>query len=156
MAQKNINNIQEVFMRTDIVIGLISNLREKSAQFINEELKKREVSGLINSHGTILSAMYDNDGMMTMNEITKFIGKRKSTVTDIVKKLEKLDYISRQKSAKDARVIEVTLTKKGLDFKETFKEISTELLEKTYTNFTEEEKEILMRLLLKIRKNFME
>lgn len=141
-------------MRTDIVIGVISNLREKSAQFINEELKKKEICGLINSHGTILSAMYDNNGVMTMNEITKFIGKRKSTVTDIVKKLEKLGYISRQKSEKDARVIVVTLTKKGWDFKKIFRGISAELLEKTYTNFTEEEKEILMGLLLKIRKNF--
>ncbi|MGB6128666.1 MAG: MarR family transcriptional regulator [Psychrilyobacter sp.] len=141
-------------MRTDIVIGIISNIREKSAQFINGELKKKEVSGLINSHGTILSAMYDNDGVMTMNEIAKFIGKRKSTVTDMVKKLEKLGYISRQKSERDARVIEVTLTEKGWIFRETFKEVSTELLEKTYSGFTEEEKEVLMKLLLKIRKNF--
>ena len=141
-------------MKTNIVIGIISNIREKSAQFINEQLKKKEISGLINSHGTILSAMYDNDGIMTMNEIAKFIGKRKSTVTDMVKKLEKLNYISRKKSDRDARVIEVTLTEKGWNFKKTFKEISTELLEKTYTDFTEEEKEILMKLLLKIRKNF--
>lgn len=148
------NNIQVVFMKTNIVIGIISNIREKSAQFINEQLKKKEISGLINSHGTILSAMYDNDGIMTMNEIAKFIGKRKSTVTDMVKKLEKLNYISRKKSDRDARVIEVTLTEKGWDFKKTFKEISTELLEKIYTDFTEEEKEILMKLLLKIRKNF--
>jgi len=141
-------------MRTDIVIGIISNIREKSAQFINAELKKRDISGLINSHGTILSAMYDNDGLMTMNRIAKFIGKRKSTVTDMVKKLEKLGYISRKKSEKDARVIEVTLTEKGWIFKDTFKEISGELLEKTYDDFTEEEKQILMKLLLKVRKNF--
>lgn len=143
-------------MRTDIVIGIISNIREKSAQFINEELKEREIHGIINSHGTILSAMYDNDGVMTMNGIAKFIGKRKSTVTDMVKKLEKLGYISRQKSKKDARVIEVTLTEKGWIFRETFKKVSSKLLEKTYTNFTEEEKETLMKLLLKIRKNFKE
>ena len=141
-------------MRTDIVIGIISNIREKSAQFINGELKEREITGLINSHGTILSALYDNDGMMTMNGIAKFTGKRKSTITDMVKKLEKLDYIDRQKSKKDARVIEVTLTKKGWDFKEIFKGISGELLGKTYSGFTEEEKQVLMGLLLKIRKNF--
>jgi MarR family transcriptional regulator, organic hydroperoxide resistance regulator len=148
------DNIQVVFMRTDIVIGIISNIREKSAQFINGELKTRDITGLINSHGTILSAMYDNDGKMTMNGIAKFIGKRKSTVTDMVKKLEKLGYISRQKSKIDARVIEVTLTEKGWVFKDTFKKISAELLEKTYAGFTEEEKEVLMGLLLKIRKNF--
>lgn len=141
-------------MRTDIVIGVISNIREKSAQFINEELREREIDGLINSHGTVLSAMYDNDGKMTMNGIAKFVGKRKSTITDMVKKLEKLGYISREKSKEDARVIEVTLTEKGWAFRDTFKEVSKELLDKTYAGFTEEEKEVLMGLLFKIRKNF--
>lgn len=143
-------------MRTDVVIGVISNIREKSAQFINGELKNRGVEGLINSHGTVLSAMYDNDGKMTMNGIAKFVGKRKSTITDMVKKLEKLGYVSRQKSKEDARVIEVTLTEKGWEFRDTFKEISRELLDKTYGGFTEEEKEVLMGLLFKIRKNFRE
>lgn len=141
-------------MRTDIVIGVISNIREKSAQFINEELREKGIDGLINSHGTVLSAMYDNDGKMTMNGIAKFVGKRKSTITDMVKKLEKLGYISREKSKEDARVIEVTLTEKGWAFRDTFKEVSKELLDKTYAGFTEEEKEVLMGLLFKIRKNF--
>ncbi len=143
-------------MRTDVVIGVISNIREKSAQFINKELKDRGVEGLINSHGTVLSAMYDNDGKMTMNGIARFVGKRKSTITDMVRKLEKLGYVSREKSREDARVIEVSLTEKGWEFKETFKEISRELLDKTYAGFTEEEKEVLMGLLFKIRKNFRE
>ncbi len=143
-------------MRTDVVIGVISNIREKSAQFINKELKDRGVEGLINSHGTVLSAMYDNDGKMTMNGIARFVGKRKSTITDMVRKLEKLGYVSREKSREDARVIEVTLTEKGWEFRDTFKEISRELLDKTYGGFTEEEKEVLMGLLFKIRKNFRE
>ncbi|GLI56894.1 transcriptional regulator [Propionigenium maris DSM 9537] len=143
-------------MRTDVVIGVISNIREKSAQFINKELKDRGVEGLINSHGTVLSAMYDNDGKMTMNGIARFVGKRKSTITDMVKKLEKLGYVSREKSKEDARVIEVTLTEKGWEFRDIFKEISRELLDKTYTGFTEDEKEVLMGLLFKIRKNFRE
>ncbi len=143
-------------MRTDVVIGVISNIREKSAQFINKELKDRGVEGLINSHGTVLSAMYDNDGKMTMNGIARFVGKRKSTITDMVRKLEKLGYVSREKSREDARVIEVTLTEKGWEFRDTFKEISRELLDKTYGGFTEKEKEVLMGLLFKIRKNFRE
>ena len=141
-------------IRTDVVIGVISNIREKSAQFINEELKNQGVEGLINSHGTVLSAMYDNDGKMTMNGIAKFVGKRKSTITDMVKKLEKLGYVSREKSREDARVIEVSLTEKGWEFRETFKKVSKKLLDKTYEGFSKEEKEVLMGLLFKIRKNF--
>ena len=140
-------------MRTDVVIGVISNIRERSAQLINEELRNRGIEGLINSHGTVLSAMYDNDGKMTMNGIARFVGKRKSTITDMVKKLEKLGYVKREKSREDARVIEVSLTEQGWKFKEVFREISEKLLEKTYAGFTQEEKEVLMGLLIKVRKN---
>lgn len=141
-------------MKTVKVVGLISNIREKSAQFINNQLREKGVEGLINSHGTILSILYDYDGKITMNEIGKIIGKKKSTLTDLIKKLVELGYITREKSEKDSRVVEITLTKKGWQFKPLFEEISENLLEKTYKDFTEEEKETIMLLLNKIRKNY--
>jgi len=135
-------------------VGLISNIREKSAQFINNQLRENGVEGLINSHGTILSILYDYDGKITMNEIGKIIGKKKSTLTDLIRKLVELGYITREKSEKDSRVVEITLTEKGWKFKSLFEEISDNLLEKTYKDFTEEEKETLMLLLNRIRKNY--
>lgn len=141
-------------MKTIKVVGLISNIREKSAQFINNQLRENGVEGLINSHGTILSILYDYDGKITMNEIGKIIGKKKSTLTDLIRKLVELGYITREKSEKDSRVVEITLTEKGWEFKPLFEEISDNLLEKTYKDFTEEEKETLMLLLNRIRKNY--
>lgn len=141
-------------MRTDIVIGLISNIREKSAHFINDQLKERDTEELINSYGTILSILYDNNGRITMNNIGKLTGKKKSTLTDMIKKLVTLGYINRDKCPEDARSIEISLTDKGWAFQPTFKEISTNLLEKAYYGFTEEEKELLVSLLVKIKKNF--
>lgn len=141
-------------MKTVKVVGLISNIREKSAQFINNQLRENGVEGLINSHGTILSILYDYDGKITMNEIGKIIGKKKSTLTDLIRKLVELGYITREKSEKDSRVVEITLTEKGWKFKSLFEEISDNLLEKTYKDFTEGEKETLMLLLNRIRKNY--
>lgn len=141
-------------MKTVKVVGLISNIREKSAQFINSQLREKEVEGLINSHGTVLSILYDNDGKTTMSEIGKIIGKKKSTLTDLIKKLAELGYVTREKSEKDSRAVEITLTEKGWEFKSLFEEISNNLLEKTYKDFSEEEKETLMFLLNKIRKNY--
>ena len=143
-------------MKTVKVVGLISSIREKSAQYINSQLREKEIEGLINSHGTILSILYDYDGKITMNEIGKIIGKKKSTLTDLIRKLVELGYITREKSEKDSRAVEINLTEKGLKFKPLFEEISNNLLEKTYKNFSEEEKETLMRLLNKIRKNYQE
>lgn len=141
-------------MKTVKVVGLISNIREKSAQFINNQLREKGVEGLINSHGTILSILYEHDGKMTMNEIGKIIGKKKSTLTDLIRKLGELGYIIREKSEKDSRVVEISLTEKGWKFKPLFEEISDNLLEKTYKDFTEDEKATLILLLNKIRKNY--
>ncbi|MDU1911126.1 MarR family winged helix-turn-helix transcriptional regulator [Fusobacterium sp.] len=143
-------------MKTVEIIGLISNIREKSAQFINNQLREKGIEGLINSHGTILSILYEHEGQITMNEIGKIIGKKKSTLTDLIKKLVELGYITRKKSEKDSRVVEISLTDKGWQFKSLFKEISDNLLEETYKDFTEEEKEMLILLLNKIRKNYQD
>lgn len=143
-------------IRIDIAIGLIANIREKSAQFLNEELKKAGVEELNSSHGTILSALYDNDGQLTMNEISRYIARRKSSVTDMVRKLEKLGYIERKHDEKDARVINVSLTEKGEEFREIFLKISKALLEKIYVGFQDDEKEALVKSLVKIRKNFQQ
>jgi DNA-binding MarR family transcriptional regulator len=143
-----------IVIRIDIAVGLIANIREKSAQFLNEELKKAGVEELNSSHGTILSALYDNDGQMTMNEISKYISRRKSSVTDMVKKLEKLGYIERKHDEKDARVINVSLTEKGLEFKKIFLKISKNLLEKIYVGFQDDEKEALVKALIRVKKNF--
>jgi DNA-binding MarR family transcriptional regulator len=143
-----------IVIRIDIAVGLIANIREKSAQFLNEELKKAGVEELNSSHGTILSALYDNDGQMTMNEISKYISRRKSSVTDMVKKLEKLGYIERKHDEKDARVINVFLTEKGLEFKKIFLKISKNLLEKIYVGFQDDEKEALVKALIRVKKNF--
>lgn len=143
-------------MRTDIVIGLISNIREKSAHFINDQLKNKNANDLINSYGTILSILYDNNGKISLNLIGKLTGKKKSTLTDMIKKLVTLGYIIREKSEIDKRSIEISLTKKGWDFQPVFKEISFNLLEKAYNGFSQEEKEILIMLLQRVRKNFKE
>ncbi|WP_163468807.1 MarR family winged helix-turn-helix transcriptional regulator [Fusobacterium sp. IOR10] len=140
---------------TKTIIGLISIINEKSSQYINEELRRKEIKNIINSHGTIFSLLYGSKGRITINEIVSKTGKRKSTITDMVKKLEKLGYISKEKNKDDARIIEITLTESGWKFKESFKEISNNLLDKTYFDFTEEEKELLVTLLRKVRKNFL-
>ncbi|MDP0505871.1 MAG: MarR family transcriptional regulator [Fusobacterium sp. JB019] len=139
---------------TNTIIGLISTINEKSSQYINEELKRNNITDIINSHGTIFSLLYMNEGRLTINKIVSKTGKRKSTITDMVKKLEKLGYISKEKNKQDARITEIVLTENGWKFKESFKEISDNLLAKTYFDFTDEEKELLVSLLRKVKRNF--
>ena len=102
-------------------LSLISKIYEKGNSFIIESLKQNGAEGLVPSHGDILVALYMN-GKMTMKEIAEKIHRTKPTVTVLVDKLEKLNYVKREVSSKDSRYTYIILTEKGKEFKPVFEE----------------------------------
>lgn len=91
-----------------------------------------------------------------MKEIGLLLGKEKSTITAIVNKLEKLGYVMKLKSEKDRRTTYVCLTEVGKDIEEKFEEISFDVQNTAYNNFSQEEKKEFLRLLKKMNQNFDE
>ena len=75
------------------------------------------------------------------------------TVTGILKRLEKKDYIRRIRCENDARYKVVELTDLGMEICSTMKERTFQLDNKLVENFTDEEKEMLFYLLRKMRDN---
>lgn len=136
------------------VISIIAKINTEANRLIVNELKKNSIEGLVTSHGEILNILfYENDGV-PMNVLSSKIGKDKSTLTALIKKLEKYEFIEKCKSEKDSRSTIIKLTKKGEDLKPVFSKISDKLIATTYRGFQEEEKKILLELLEKIRGNF--
>jgi DNA-binding MarR family transcriptional regulator len=136
------------------VIALIGNLREGYNRFLEKELKARGIEGIVGSHGSILAGLYHNDGRMKVLELAKTIGRSKSTVTELVNKLENLGYVEKSTCCIDGRCTYVMLTKKGLAVQKDFEKISKKLIETAYSGFTEEEKAAFISSLEKMRKNF--
>ena len=131
------------------LLALVSKIHEKGNRFIIEQLKKNGADGLVPSHGDILVCLYEQD-KMTMKDIADKIHRTRPTVTVLVDKLEKLDYIKREISQEDSRYTYIVLTKKGQDFKPIFEKISEDLNNLLYKNLTEQESNILDNLLQKI------
>jgi DNA-binding MarR family transcriptional regulator len=88
-----------------------------------------------------------------MREIAKKIGRDKSTVTALIKKLIAIGYVEKRKDPSDSRVTLIKLTKEGLGLKQNFEEISEILLKKIYRNFSKTEKEMIIYGLEKIDGN---
>ena len=88
-----------------------------------------------------------------MREIAKRIGRDKSTVTALVKKLIDFGYVQKEQDLKDSRVTLVKLTKSGRALKHDFDEISEILLQRVYKDFTEQEKEVMIDGLERINNN---
>lgn len=135
--------------------SLISKANKSIKNMLIEELKKAGAEELSPSHGYILIGLYKNE-KMSMTEITKTIGKKKNTVTMLVKKLIDYNYIQKHLDPKDSRKTYIVLTKKGREFHSKFDKISKNLIDTTIKGFTEEEKELFVVLIEKIINNFKE
>lgn len=123
-------------------------------QFIEQKLEENGIDDLITSQGNILTALYENNGKLTMSQIAKKIGKDKSTVTSLINKLLKCGYINKLRNEDDKRVTYVTITDKGRQLEYKFNSITSQVHETAYKNFTPEEKEIFLKLLKKLNMNF--
>ena len=148
------NNVTEIS-------SLIAEIHSDATTYLDEQLKKHGLTGLTASHGFILYLLSQNIDKetgellpMTMKGISRKIDKDKSTATVLIRKLEKLGYVSRSKKDQDTRFFYVSLTEKSLSLVNELKKISSELSQKFYIGFSDEEKKTVFSLLKKIQSNF--
>jgi DNA-binding MarR family transcriptional regulator len=144
----------EIIMNDKYIVYFISRTRKKMVSFIEKKLQENGLDNLIPSHGNILTALYENNGSLTMKKIAEITGKDKSTVTPLIDKLLELGYITKEKDEKDKRITNIMLTNKGNEIKDKYTAISKDVRTKAYNNFSEEEKETFLRLLKKLNNNF--
>lgn len=130
-------------------LSLISKIHEKGNRFITEQLTINGIEGLVPSHGDILAYLYSCE-KATMKDIAEKIHRTKPTVTVLVDKLEKLDFVKREKSPVDSRVTFIVLTKKAMEFEKVFEKISKDLNILLHENLTDKEAGTLDELLKKM------
>jgi len=118
-------------MRTEQIIHLISMIHDRAGECIRAELDRRGPAGLVPSHGSILAMLYAH-GPLPMNALAQGIGRRKNTVTTLVRKLEDAGFVRRSTDPADSRVTMVGLTDKGEAFRADFAETSERLLAKIW------------------------
>lgn len=131
------------------ILSLISKIHEKGNKFILQELNSMGITDLAPSHGDILAMLYQDD-KLTMKEIADKIHRSKPTVTILVAKLERLGFVTREKSTEDSRITYIMLTSKSEDFKPIFEKISKDLNKMLFKNLTNKEVQLLDVLLKKM------
>ncbi|MDF2633472.1 MAG: transcriptional regulator, MarR family, partial [Pelosinus sp.] len=128
-------------MKDKYIVYFISRTKQKMVRFIEEQLQENGLHDLIPSHGNILTALFENQGKLSMKKIAEIIGKDKSTLTPLVNKLVELDYIIKEQNQLDKRVTYIILTSKGKQMQEKFSNISDEVYKAAYKGFSAEEKD---------------
>ena len=101
----------------------------------------------------VLKRLHDKDGL-SQNELAFLTLRNKSSLTRLLSKMEKKDYILRRQCEKDKRINHVYLTKFG---EETFKKTKPaikEMIEIMEQNISDSEKQQMINTLKKIQHNF--
>lgn len=139
-------------MKIDNTLSLVSNLREAINRALVEEMNKQGIEGLVPSHGDILTRLFQH-GEMPKSQIAMTIQKDKSTVTTLINKLKKLDYVKTRKNPEDSRSILVSLTDKGKALKPSFMLISERVFGALFKEIEEEERQAFRKTLKKMLEN---
>ncbi|WP_300260587.1 MarR family winged helix-turn-helix transcriptional regulator [Clostridium sp.] len=140
-------------MNDKYIVHFLSTTKKKMIKFIQNELKKNGLSEIDPSYGNILTVLYESESMLTMNEISKKTSKDKSTITVLVNKLCKLEYIEKVKCKNDNRITYIKLTEKANKIRDKYMQISKNLNKVVYKDFSQDEKEEFLRLLKKMNNN---
>ena len=142
-------------MKEDIrqSISKVSHIHSEVAAFLAQKLSSRGLPELISSHGNILFQLSINESL-TMGELAKKINRDKSTTTVLVRKLEKAGLISEKTAEKDKRNKIISLTEKGCEYNKITSNISDDLIQTFYKDFTPQEQEQFFNFLIRIEKNF--
>ena len=113
---------------------LMAKIRQVSGRIFERTLKQYNIK--INSaQGRIMFALWQNDGI-SINELSKKTQLKKSTLTSMLDRLERMGYVRRQRSKKDRREILIRRTEKDRTMENKYVEVSEEMTRLFYKGFS--------------------
>lgn len=132
----------------------MAKIRQVGGRISERILKKHDVE--INSaQGRIMFALWQKDGV-SINELAKKTQLKKSTLTSMLDRLEKMGYIKRLRSKKDRRKILIKRTEKDRTMEKKYVEVSEEMTRLFYKGFSKSEIDRFEKDLERILNNLTE
>lgn len=140
-------------LQINSAVSKVSLIHTLTADFLAKRLKEKGFDEFASSHGNILFQL-SKAGKIKMGELAEKINRDKSTTTVLVRKLKEQGLIKEEPDESDKRNKIISLTEKGAEYNKITSQISKELIETFYKDFTDSEKEQLCLFLNKIEMNF--
>ena len=120
--------------------------------FVQEYFNKAQLD-LTKEQMVVLKKLSFEDGL-NQNELAFLTLRNKSSLTRLLTKMEKKDYIFREKSKEDKRIKNVYLTEFGKEIFEKTKPVIKNLIATMEQNISLEEKQQIIKIFKKIQTNF--
>ena len=130
--------------------GLIKELIQKHFE---GRLNDLGCKGLSPNHASVLIRLHEGGGTIQMKLLSEGMGKSKSTVSELVSRLDQEGLTRRCECTMDGRVCYVALTERGADIAARLADASQEISRQIFQGFTSSERELLEDLLNRIIAN---
>ena len=111
-----------------------------------------EEIGVYHGQPPMLFILSKKDGR-SQKEFADILNIKASTITVMLKRMEKANLVIRKQDSEDQRISRVYITEEGLELCEKARSVMNNLEEECFGNFTTEEKVILRRLFLQMKDN---
>jgi len=105
---------------------------------ISERILKQQRIEINSAQGRIMFVLWQNDGI-SINELAEKTHLKKSTLTSMLDRLEKMGYVKRKRSKKDRRKILIKRTEKDRAMEKKYVEVSEEMAKLYYKGFSKSE-----------------
>jgi DNA-binding MarR family transcriptional regulator len=133
---------------------LISKIKQISGRIFDRKLKNYQINDLNTAQGRIIFSLWKNDNI-TISELAKQTALGKTTLTSMLKRLEKSEYIVMNHDEKDGRRIIVSLSEKSKTVKAGHEAVSREMLSLFYEGLSEKQIDDLEDVLRHILSNLV-
>ena len=132
---------------------LMAKIRQVSGRIFERMLKDYRIE--INSaQGRIMFALWQEEGI-SINELAKKTQLKKSTLTSMLDRLERMGYVRRQRCRKDRRKILIQRTSKDKDIEKEYVKLSQEHTKMFFQGFAEDQMDRFEEDLKRILNNLM-
>jgi DNA-binding MarR family transcriptional regulator len=133
---------------------LISKIHQLSRRTFAKLLKKAQIQDINPAQGRILFVLWEKD-MIPISEIAEKTQLHKTTLTKMLDKLEDQGHIKREPSKKDRRITLIGITEKNRKLSHEYNQVSKQMSNIYYDDFTHEEVVQLDELLTKVLDNLI-
>jgi len=130
----------------------LGRLRHLAHRFIEREMERRGIEGMAPSFGDVFMIVAAR-GPLPMKEIARLTYKDKSTITGVVRALEKAGYLSRSGDPADGRAALVSITPEAVKITPALRMASTSMNERLLDGLSERDCRTLFRLLGRLGAN---
>jgi len=137
------------FKNVNDLIGVIHRCMRR---FFESQMKKYDITP---PQFEVLLTLWNEDGIV-LSELGRRLSRDGPTITGIIDRMEKKKLVTRKRSMRDRRVIQVYLTPYAWEIKENLMKTQQEAGQDITNNFTEQDIRVLDEMLQRILSNIEE